>query len=83
MLMKESESEVAQWCLCDPMHCSLSGISVQGIFQARVLEWVAISFSMGTSQPRDRTRSLPSEPQGILDVGNWDSGCLISKDRKG
>ena len=38
-------SEVAQSCLtlCDPMDCSLSGSSVHGIFQARVLEWVAIT----------------------------------------
>ena len=43
----ESESEVTQSCpaLCDPMDCSLPGSSVRGIFQARVLEWVAISFS--------------------------------------
>ena len=43
----ESESEVAQSCptLSDPMDCSLPGSSVQGIFQARVLEWVAIAFS--------------------------------------
>ena len=49
------ESEVAQSCptLCDPMCCSLPGSSVCGIFQARVLEWVAISFSRGSSQPRD------------------------------
>ena len=54
---KESESEVAQLCLtlsC-PMDCSLPGSSVHGIFQARVLEWAAISFSRGSSQPRDRT----------------------------
>ena len=40
-------SEVAQSCptLCDPMGCSLTGSSVHGIFQARILEWVAISFS--------------------------------------
>ena len=44
---KESESEVAQSCptLCDPMDCSLSGSSVHGIFQARMLEWIAISSS--------------------------------------
>ena len=42
--------------LCDPMDCSLPGFSVHGIFQARVLEWVAISFSRGSSWPRDRTR---------------------------
>ena len=45
------ESEVAQSCptLCNPMDCSLSGSSVHGIFQARVLEWIAISFSKGSS----------------------------------
>ena len=42
------ESEVAQSCLtlCDPMNCSLRGSSVHGIFQARVLEWGAIAFSI-------------------------------------
>ena len=42
--------------LCDPMNCSLRGSSIHGIFQARILEWVAISFSRGFSQPRDRTQ---------------------------
>ena len=44
----KSESEVAQSCptLSDPMNCSLPGSSVHGIFQARVLEWGAITFSM-------------------------------------
>ena len=53
----ESESEGAQSCptLCDPMDCSLPVSSVLGIFQARVLEWIAISFSRGSSQPRDQT----------------------------
>ena len=43
----KNESEVAQsWLtLCDPMDCSLPGSSVQGVFQARVLEWGAIAFS--------------------------------------
>ena len=52
------ESEVAQSCLtfCDSMDCSLPGSSDHGIFQATVLEWIAISFSRGFSQPRDRTR---------------------------
>ena len=51
-------SEVAQSCLtlCNPMNCSLPGSSNHGILQARILEWVAISFSRGSSQPRDRTR---------------------------
>ena len=50
----ESESEVAKSCptLCDPMDCSSPGSFIYGIFQARVLEWVAISFSRGSSQPR-------------------------------
>ena len=42
--------------LCDPMDCSPPGSSLHGILQARVLEWVAISFSRGSSQPRDRTQ---------------------------
>ena len=44
----KSESEVTQSCptLHDPMDCSLPGSSVHGIFQARVLEWGAIAFSM-------------------------------------
>ena len=42
--------------LCDPVDCSLPGSSAHGILQARILEWVAISFSRGSSQPRDRTR---------------------------
>ena len=53
--------------------CSLSGSSVHGILQARILEWVAISFSRGSSRPRDWTGfptlqvdSLPSEPPGKL-----------------
>ena len=43
----KSESEVAQSCptLSDPMNCSLTGSSIHGIFQARVLEWGAIAFS--------------------------------------
>ena len=49
---------VAQSCptLCNPMDCSPPGSSVREIFQARILEWVAIFFSMGSSQPRDGTR---------------------------
>ena len=53
------ESEVTQSCptLCYPMDCSLPGSSVHEIFQPRVLEWVAISFSRGSSQPKDRTQA--------------------------
>ena len=61
----------AQSCstLCDPMDCSSPGSSVHGILQAKILKWVAIPFSKGSSQPRDRTQvscveadSLPAEP---------------------
>ena len=60
--------KVALSCLtlCDPMR-----YTVHGILQARILEWVAFSFSRGSSQPRDQTQvsrlqvdSLPAEPQG-------------------
>ena len=52
------EGEVTQSCptLCNPMDCSLPGSSTHGIFQARILEWVAISFSRRSSQPRDLTQ---------------------------
>ena len=39
--------------LCDPMGYNPAGSSVHGILQARILEWVAILFSRGSSQPRD------------------------------
>ena len=50
---------VAQSCptLCDPMDCSLPGSAVHGILQARILEWFAISFFRGSSQPRDQTQT--------------------------
>ena len=41
--------------LCNPMDCSLPDSSVHGILQARILEWVAISFCRRSSQPRDQT----------------------------
>ena len=52
-----SSVQFSQSCLilCDPMDCSPPSFSVHGIFQARILEWVAISFSRGSSQLRDRT----------------------------
>ena len=67
----KKESEVTQSCptLHDPMDCSLPGSSIHGIFQARVLEWVAISFSRWFSNPGIEPRSptlqvdaLPFEP---------------------
>ena len=42
--------------LCNPVDYSLPGSSIHGILQARILEWVAIPFSRGSSQPRDQTQ---------------------------
>ena len=68
--------------LCNPVDCSPSGCSVHGIFQARILEWVAISFSRGSSRPRDQTcvscllpwqaGSLPLAPPGKSFVSSGD-----------
>ena len=57
-MKRKKESEVAQSCptLCDSMDCSIPSSSVHGSFQARVLKWVAISFSKGSSWPRDQTQ---------------------------
>ena len=66
----------AQWLqlcltLCNPMDCNPPGSSVHGISQARILEWVTMPFSRGSSQPRDKTCSsciesgfLTAEPLG-------------------
>ena len=53
------QSEVAQLCptLCDPVDCSPPGSSIHGILQARILEWVAISFS----KPEYNSSLLPLE----------------------
>ena len=53
----ESESEITQLCptLCNHMNCNLPGSCIHGIFHTGGLEWVAISFFRGSSQPRDRT----------------------------
>ena len=72
VLMKSEKALVAQLCptLCNPMDSSSPSSSVHGILQARILEWVAVPCSRGSSQPRDSTRvsqiasrSAPSEPQ--------------------
>ena len=56
-IFMKSESEVVQLfpTLWDPMDCSLQGSSILVIFQARILEWVAFSFSRESSRPRDWT----------------------------
>ena len=85
-------SEVAQLCpiLCDPMDCSSPGSSVYGILQAWILEWVAISFSRGSFQPRDWTQVsrivvrrftvwATREAGAKLGWGNEDNGSLLQK----
>ena len=59
--------------LCKPMACSLLGPSVHGILQAGILEWTAIPFFRGLSDPEIKigslalqADSLPSEPPGII-----------------
>ena len=56
--MHDPYVNVAQSCLilCDPIDYRLPGSSVHGILQTRILEWVAVPFSRGSSQPRDRTQ---------------------------
>ena len=57
---QKKKVKVAQSCpiptLCDPMNHSMPGSYVHGILQARIMEWVAIPFSTGSSQPRDGTQ---------------------------
>ena len=65
---------VAQLCptLCDPMDCSPPDSSVCEILQTKILEWVAIPFTRGSSQPRDRTQisciadGLPSVSSSLV-----------------
>ena len=66
---------VVQLCptLCDPVDCSPPGSSMHGILQARILEWVAMPSSRGSSPPKDQTsvshiegRFFTTEPQGSL-----------------
>ena len=71
----KSESEVTQLCptLHDLMDCSLPGSSIHGIFQARVLEWVAISFSQsdgGTGKFVLRSRVIIMKAGGRLEAGS-------------
>ena len=59
---------VAHLCLtlCDPMDCSPPGSSVHGISQARILEWVATSFSRGSTWPMDETSSPALQADSLL-----------------
>ena len=76
----KSESEVTQSCptLSDPMDCSPPGSSVHGIFQARVLEWVANAFSIG-SQEADITEVTEHACTHVVYTHN---GILFSLQKK-
>ena len=75
----KSESEVAQSCptLCDPMDCSLPGSSVHGIFQARILEWGAITFSAGSQSSDSQVANREIQPRWYTLWWKRDSGHLI------
>ena len=84
-LGKVNQSEVAQSCptLCDPMNYSLPGSSVHGIFQARILEWVAISYSMLLSftPPNQEIKIslMPSlNPWTWMDFSNWSNNASFA-----
>ena len=66
LLWLKAKVLVTQSCLtpCDSMDCNSPGFSAHGIFQAITLEWVAISFSRSSSQPRDQTLVLSSALAG-------------------
>ena len=68
------ESLLFSWeVMSDPMdHCSPPGSSVLGIFQARILEWVAIAFSRGSSWPRDRSYISCIGRQILYSWASWD-----------
>ena len=72
---------IAQSCLtlCESVPCSLSGSSVRGILQARMLEWVVLSFSRGSSTPRDQTRVSASPALAgmfFTTRATWEAGGL-------
>ena len=73
----KSESEVAQSCptLCNPIDCSPPGSSVQGILQARVLEWGAIAFSGHHSESQPKIPSCSSE---FSELPTWISAGALS-----
>ena len=77
----KSESEVAQSCptLSDPMDCSPPGSSVHGIFQARVLEWGAIAFSLTPGSPTELRPQMKWDPhtQHTHTHTHTESHCIL------
>ena len=62
---------------CDPMDCSLPGSSVRGILQARILGWVAISFSRGSSQSRDWIRVSCIAGRFFTNWATWEAPRIL------
>ena len=62
---------------CDPLDYSLLGSSIHGILQAIILEWVAISFSRGSSQPRDQTQVSCIEGRFFTDRATRDAALVV------
>ena len=79
VLLFESESEVAQLCLtlCNPIDCNLPGSSVHGIFQAGILEWVAISFSSGIFLTQGLYAGLPHCRQMLYRLSHQGGYCSL------
>ena len=79
--LKGCEVEVTQSCLtlCDPMDCNPPGSSVHGTLQARILEWVAISYSRGSSQPRNERGSPALQEDSLL---NYLALITLMEDKK-
>ena len=68
--------------LCDPMDCSPLGSSVHGILQARTLEWVAMSFSRGSSWPRDQTHVSCTASRVFTTEPSWEPQDIIWPSKK-
>ena len=62
--------------LCDPMDCSPPGSSVRGILEARLLEWVAMPSSRGSSRPRNRTYVSRTGRQILYHCAAWEAPVL-------
>ena len=65
-------SACCHFWLCNSTYCSLPGSSVHGISQARILEWVVISFSKGSSRPRDWTCVFCLGRQILYHLATWE-----------
>ena len=80
----ESESEVAPSCptIRDPMDCSLPGSSIHGIFQARVLEWGAITFSEERDERRLLKKLVVQDDGRLIIIANNSGGFHGGSDSK-